>query len=115
MKPFSYRTVIRENGLLDEISPYITIGGSLGEWCKAGIKRIFGFNSFGNNELFWIRFPYSNDVLEKLRKMCEEGKVKPVIEDIQKIKNLSEDSVIEAFEKLHSRRVIGKVVLKGFE
>lgn len=115
MKPFSYRTVIREHGLLDEKAPYITIGGSLSEWCKAGFKRVFGLNSFGNNELFWIRMNYSHDVLEKLRMMCEEGKVKPVLADANDIQELSEDSVMDAFKKLHSRRVTGKVVLRGFQ
>ena len=51
--------------------------------------------------------------MEKLSRFCEEGKVKPIIGN-QPVP-LSEESVMGAFEMLHSRRVVGKIVLKGFE
>jgi len=114
LKPFNYRTLIRDQNLLSNQSPYVTIGGSLSEWFKAGLKRTVNLYSFsGNNELFWVRFPYSRGVLERLCKFCEEGKVKPIIGNDPV--SLSEESVMGGFEMLHSRRVVGKIVLKGFE
>jgi NADPH:quinone reductase-like Zn-dependent oxidoreductase len=91
---------------------YITIGGVTWQWICAGLKRTVGVNLFNvftpGRELFWIRFPYSTEALNTLTKWAEDGHLKPWI--ATKLPFTSQ-GIQEAFEALHSRRVVGKIVI----
>jgi len=109
-----YRDLIIKNNLIDKLSPYVTIGGPFSDWVKAGIKRKIGLNLFSKNrELFWVRFPKSAPFLEELRNdfIDLEGnlKLRPTIATELPF---SIEGVREAFQLMHKRRVVGKLVLK---
>ena len=109
-----YKNLILKNNLINELSPYVTIGGQFGDWVKAGIKRRMGLNLFRKNrELFWVRFPQSAPFLEELRNdfIDCEGPLK-LSPTISKELPFSIVGVREAFQLMHKRRTVGKIVLK---
>ena len=68
-----------------------------------------GLNLFSaDKELFWVRFPQSAGALQELSGMVERAALRPRVSEIQFI----EEDVREAFRKLHSRRVVGKQVIR---
>lgn len=99
-----------ENSQVDPHN-YVTIGGSTALWVKAGLKRILGINLFPKGfELFWIKFPGCAVELGELKRMVEERE-KAFAPAIAATFPLTNDGVRAAFEKLHARRVVGKVVV----
>jgi hypothetical protein len=68
-----------------------------------------GLNLFsGDKELFWVRFPQSAGALQELSGMVESAALRPRVSEIRFL----EQDVREAFSKLHSRRVVGKQVIR---
>lgn len=88
---------------------YVTIGGFTHQWLTAGIKRVFGLNLFPRGrELYWIRLPKSAPGLEVLRGWVEAGQLRPIVAETVRF----DDAGVRAgFASLHSRRVVGKVVV----
>lgn len=88
---------------------YVTIGAKTSGWVLAGIKRICGLNMFAKGtELFGIRFPHSIADLAELRRLADEGGVRPTISAALP---LTDAGLQEGFRELHSRRVVGKLVV----
>jgi len=91
---------------------YVTIGGKTYQWIIAGLKRTVGLNLFSwftpGRELFWIRFPYSSEALQTLSEWANEGAIKPLVSQVCKFDS---EGLQTAFSELHSRRVVGKVVI----
>ena len=87
---------------------YLRLGGKFHEWCLALVER-WGWNLFGKEKLFWIRFPHSSGELKKLKEYCDTGGLKPSIE---KTVPFTIDGIEEAFADLLQRRVKGKIVVQ---
>ena len=90
---------------------YVFIGGATREWFLAGLKRLTGIDAFARGrELFWIAFPGCARELGALRELADgPAGVRPTIETTV---GLTDEGVREAFRRLHSRRVRGKVVIE---
>jgi NADPH:quinone reductase-like Zn-dependent oxidoreductase len=87
---------------------YIRLGGPSKDWFYAGCERMLPVTCFGEDKLFWIRFPQSSDELEQLYQWCQEGKLKPKIScEVE----FSPEAVQQAMDDLLSRRVQGKLVV----
>jgi NADPH:quinone reductase-like Zn-dependent oxidoreductase len=77
------------------------------------LKRTIGLNLFSwlspGWELFWIRFPNSAGALQTLSEWVEEGSLKT---KVQETLPFTDEGVQKAFAALHSRRVVGKMVVR---
>ncbi len=90
-------------------SQYMFIGGKVGDWFLAHMKRFAGLNLFGKGrELFWVRFPASNLELQRIAEWIDAGIVKVHISERLPF---TEENVQIGFEKLLSRRSTGKIIL----
>ena len=93
---------------------YVTIGGYTSEWFCALMKRTVGVNLFKwwtpGKELFWIRFPHSSAALSALAAWVDEGKLKPLVG--RDLLPLTDEGMQTGFRELHSRRVVGKLVVQ---
>eukprot|EP00386_Alphamonas_edax_P001023 GDKI01003039.1.p2 GENE.GDKI01003039.1~~GDKI01003039.1.p2 ORF type:complete len:196 (+),score=76.09 GDKI01003039.1:1-588(+) len=89
---------------------YITIGGWLSDWIRAGLKRGLGLpvSWFGQHYHFWVRFPNSSKALQELAAMADGGKLKPIVAQTL---DFNETGAREAFKLMHGRRVVGKIAL----
>jgi len=97
------------NKLLTKDYIYRRLGGSSGDWLKAGLQRTVGLKCWGNpkDQLFWITFPGSAPQLRILQQWVDTGKLLPEIQQ-----EYSLEQVGEAFDAILSRRVTGKVVVR---
>ncbi len=87
---------------------YVVLGGRVRHWAMAGVKRTTGINWFAPGfELFWIRMPGAAVQLEQLRGMVRDG-LRPMIDQALPF---DQGGVRAAFEKVRSRRTVGKIVL----
>lgn len=84
---------------------YVAINGKFGDITRCVLHRLFQINIERRNFHITLLNWNSQD-LEILRKMAEEGKLKPKIH----IFNPTEDDVYAAFNLLQSRRTVGKIV-----
>ena len=100
-----HNRIVRAN-LVGPASHYITIGGSMWGWIRAGLKK-FGWDLFPKNqELFWID-PYNcNEDLSLLADVASQGGLQPHCE----IMSFSEKNLQLGFQAMHSRRQQGKLV-----
>jgi len=87
---------------------YLRLGGVFSDWCVALVER-WGWNLFGKEKLFWIRFPHSKEELLQLKGYCDAGHLKPKIE---KTVPFTIDGIQEAFADIMSRRAKGKIVIQ---
>jgi NADPH:quinone reductase-like Zn-dependent oxidoreductase len=88
---------------------YINLGGDTYDWFKAHVKRFFNWNIFTQGHvLFWIRFPFSNRDLKKLKMLCENSQLRVKVAHQFP---LTSEGVQSAFELQMSRRVKGKIVI----
>ena len=79
------------------------------DWVKAGIKKIFAVNLFPQDrDLFWIDPFRAASNLEEIRKLVNEKGMKPTIDNVYA---LSDKGVQDAFDRIRSRRAIGKIVI----
>ncbi|EKX31216.1 hypothetical protein GUITHDRAFT_61650, partial [Guillardia theta CCMP2712] len=108
---YQYRRLIMANndGRRLVRGKYITIGGSTSEWARALVKKLVGMNLFGQQELFWVSFPGSRRALEQLKALTEAQQLRPTVSEIFPFE---EEAVQTAFERLHSRRTVGKLVVQ---
>lgn len=105
-----YPTLLQtKKGLLSKDYVYRRLGGPSLDWIRAGLQRTLGIKLWSNphDQLFWIRFPKSQDELKKLKQWVEEGKLKPHVGHTFNLNQVS-----EAFEMILSRQVQGKVVVQ---
>ena len=93
-------------------SNYITIGGSFWDWTKAVLRRKYGINLFtSSHELHWVSFPNSWQVLGELAALYSSKAIKPVVSTLPAQRFRTAEPVREAFEAMHQRRAVGKLVL----
>lgn len=99
-------------GLLDPDYVYRRLGGHTPDWVRAGIQRTMGFKLWRNphDQLFWIRFPNSSDELKELAEWAENGDLAPHVGETYQLNQVS-----DAFAKILSRRVSGKVIVRVSE
>ena len=99
--------------LLESGAMYVTIGGRTHEWAVAGLKRTVGVNLFpllgAGKELFWVRFPHATQSLETLAAWADEGRLRPLV---SREVEFTDKGVQSAFAELHSRRAVGKCVVR---
>ena len=113
-KEYDYVGWISESDFLDKDGVHVTIGGSSMDWVRAGLKRSIGLNLFGkNNELFWVRFPNCSPFLKELSENFIDNDLNFQLKPrIAAELPFSEKGVRDAFQYMHQRRTVGKVVLK---
>jgi NADPH:quinone reductase-like Zn-dependent oxidoreductase len=121
---FEYERRVRSAGLVKtpangvDAHNYVTIGSRPVGWVLAAIKRVTGVNLFARGrELFWIRFPGCASDLAELARVCDgdasaSGGRTSVAPAIEATLPLTSEGVAEAFRRLHSRRVRGKIVVE---
>lgn len=106
----NYQTIFQQSSVKLFEGNYVRLGGPSLSWIAAGLKRTIGLNFFPKeSELFWVRFPESEQELDRLRRMIEEKKLKPFI---SRIYPFTEDGVRDAFLALKERRNVGKIVIQ---
>jgi NADPH:quinone reductase-like Zn-dependent oxidoreductase len=91
---------------------YLRLGGGIGDWITALVVRKFGLCSTkkcGKDELFWVRFPKTSEELDIINKAVEEYGILPFVSVVLPF---SENGVIESFNRLRSRRTVGKIVVR---
>mmetsp|Transcript_3224 Transcript_3224/g.12317 ORF Transcript_3224/g.12317 Transcript_3224/m.12317 type:complete len:134 (+) Transcript_3224:873-1274(+) len=102
---------MKGSGLLGEGGKYATLGGPTRSWCKAALKRLFGWTWVfpGDAELFWVRFPDTVDDLVSLAAAADHGLAAPhVAHEFP----FSARGVEAAFAQLRTRRTRGKVIVR---
>jgi reticulon-4-interacting protein 1, mitochondrial len=105
-----YRSRMTQLKLIHPRGMYINLGGDTYDWFKAHVKRFFNWNIFTQGHvLFWIRFPFSNRDLKKLKMLCENSQLRVKVAHQFP---LTSEGVQSAFELQMSRRVKGKIVIQ---
>jgi NADPH:quinone reductase-like Zn-dependent oxidoreductase len=104
------------NGLVclqDDDFVYRRLGGASLDWIRAGLERTTGLNCWKNKheKLFWIRFPKLSHELRQLQEWAESGKLTVTVSNVFDF-DFSVSGVRAAFEKILSRRTVGKVVVR---
>lgn len=121
----SYESFFRKSKLLQD-GQYIRLGGPTSSWIAAAMKRVMGLNfwSHTDNQLFWVKFPQSDETLHRLQQVIDHssdysgssnknnGTRHHIQPHVSHEYEFSEQGVREAFAQLKSRRTRGKVVLK---
>jgi len=88
---------------------YVFIGGQVGDWVRAHVKRFFGIDLFPRGrELFWVRFPHSATQLAELARFWAAQRLRVTVAAALPF---TAAGVREAFDAQMSRRAVGKLVI----
>ena len=97
--------------LLNKNGKYVGINGPIGKFFIGVIMSYFNYKSFegGRHIHFYMKNRYKD--FEEIKKIVEEGGVKPNIN----VREFNKDEVIKGFDELKSRRTKGKIVFEIFK
>lgn len=106
---YEKRIKASQNALMSSSGMYLFIGGQVGDWFLAHIKRFFKLNLFEKGrELFWIYLPNTRAKLAEIKDYCERNRLRTQIAEELPFTN---EGVQSAFAMLMNRRTVGKVVI----
>jgi len=87
----------------------VTVGGYTPDWIKAGFRKVTGINLFKRDkDLFWIDPFRAAANIEEIASLVRDKGLRPTIDNVYPF---TDQGVQDAFERIRSRRAIGKVVI----
>ncbi|EGR28808.1 zinc-binding oxidoreductase, putative [Ichthyophthirius multifiliis] len=94
--------------LKNEKSVFVAINGQKKDWVRKGFSKVLG-NWVQKKQYQLMLLGQNQKDLSDIALWAKEGKIKSIIDSEY---GLNQEEVIQAFDKLKSRRVVGKVIIK---